>query len=57
MNAPNGKIYVEECKSQKTENAGDFVCQIEEMIEQITKPAQKIKMNSMPKPTFSIKSS
>lgn len=57
MNAPNGKIYVEECKSQKTENAGDFVCQIEEMIEQITKPAQKIKMNSMPKPIFSIKSS
>jgi hypothetical protein len=35
MIGPNSRIYVEVCKSQKPQNAGDFVCEIDQIIDTI----------------------
>lgn len=38
MQTPTSKIYVEECKSQKAQSSGDFICQIKAMLDGMAAP-------------------
>lgn len=35
MASPHNRIYIEECKSQKGQGAGDFICQIKQIVDTI----------------------
>lgn len=35
MTSPSNRVYVEECKSQKAQSVGDFVCQIKQIVDSV----------------------
>ena len=48
MSSPNNRIYIEECKSQKQQNAGDFVCQIKEIVDTIVDKDASVQLPHIP---------
>lgn len=48
MMGPNNRVYIEECKSQKPQNAGDFVCQIKEIVDTIIDQAAMLGLRTSP---------
>lgn len=39
------RVYIEECKSQKKENVGDFVCQVKQIVDKMTSMNELAQMN------------